>query len=101
MPTIARLTPTRFHRFYNRLRGRKSTDTFPTQYRANSAQAVRRLAGGTGFAVESVRRIEGRPEYLRLWPPAYLLGIAYERVANSSSIFEPIRLVLIVQLCKL
>jgi SAM-dependent methyltransferase len=29
MPTIARLTPHAFHRFYNRMRGRNSEDTFP------------------------------------------------------------------------
>jgi SAM-dependent methyltransferase len=100
MPLIARLTPTGFHRFYNRLRGRKSVDTFPTQYRANSASVVRRLAGDTGFAVEIIRRIEGRPEYLRLWAPLYLVGIAYERLINFSSALEPIRLVLIVQIRK-
>ena len=32
MPTIARLTPHRFHQFVNRLRGRAEIDTFPTRY---------------------------------------------------------------------
>ena len=41
MPAIARITPTWFHRFYNGLRGRQVTDTFPTRYRSNSATDVR------------------------------------------------------------
>src|SRR4051794_53079 len=36
MPTIARLTPFRFHQYVNRLRGRAQSDTFPTRYRANT-----------------------------------------------------------------
>ncbi len=36
MPTIARLTPHRFHPFVNRIRGRAEADTFPTRYRANT-----------------------------------------------------------------
>ena len=42
MPTIARLTPTWFHRFYNKLRGRESFDTFPTAYKLNSIRTRRR-----------------------------------------------------------
>ena len=34
MPTIARLTPHRFHQFVNKIRGRAEADTFPTRYRA-------------------------------------------------------------------
>ena len=32
MPTLARLTPHRFHPFVNRIRGRAETDAFPTRY---------------------------------------------------------------------
>jgi len=32
MPTLARLTPHRFHPFVNRLRGRVEADAFPTRY---------------------------------------------------------------------
>jgi len=83
MPTIARLTPHRFHQFVNRMRGRAEADTFPTRYCANTYSAVQRLAAASGFTVERLDRIEGRPEYLRMTWPTYLLGAAYERLVNS------------------
>src|SRR5688572_17361531 len=33
MPLVSRITPLRFHRAFNRMRGRDSADTFPTRYR--------------------------------------------------------------------
>lgn len=72
MPTIARLTPHRFHQFINRLRGRAEADTFPTLYRANTAADVKRISSEVGFEVMSVSRIEGRPEYLRMTWLAHL-----------------------------
>jgi SAM-dependent methyltransferase len=98
MPTIARWTPHRFHQFVNRLRGRSEADTFPTLYRINSRQAVVRFASDTGFHVVKISRIEGRPEYLRFSPLAYLLGAAYERWVNSTKFLEPFRILLVAEL---
>ena len=100
MPTIARITPHRFHQFVNRLRGRAVVDTFPTRYRANSLGAVRKLAAAAGFELRTVERIEGRPEYLRITWPTYLLGLVYERIVNFSELFAPFRIVLVAQLRK-
>jgi SAM-dependent methyltransferase len=83
--TFARLTPLRFHKWVNRLRGRSQSDTYPTRYGANSCAALRRLATTAGFKVVEMNLIEGRPEYLRLFWPAYLLGVLYERLVNSIS----------------
>ena len=49
VPIIARFTPHCFHQFYNRLRGRKETDTFPTLYKANSSKDLRHLCKLTQF----------------------------------------------------
>lgn len=98
MPTIARVTPHRFHQFVNRLRGRAEVDTFPTLYRANSATDVKQVAAATGFEVTSITRIEGRPEYLRLAWPAYLLGAAYERIVNASELLAMFRILLMAEL---
>lgn len=95
MPTIARFTPHAFHQFVNRLRGRDSVDTFPTRYRANTKNDIDKLASLTGFVVESLDRIEGRPEYLRITWPTYLIGAGYERLVNSTSKLEPFRIVII------
>lgn len=100
MPTIARLTPHRFHQLVNRLRGRAAVDTFPTLYRANTKRAVQRLAASAGFAVEKIDRIEGRPEYLRISGPTYLLGAAYERLVNSTEWLAAFRILLIAELRK-
>jgi len=100
MPTIARVTPHWFHQLVNRLRGRAEVDTFPTLYRANTKRAVQRLANSAGFAVASIDRIEGRPEYLRIAWPAYLLGAAYERLVNSTEALAAFRILLIAELRK-
>lgn len=100
MPLIAQLTPYRFHQFINRLRGRHEGDTFPTRYKANSRKDVFRLAKNTGLSVARIERIEGRPEYLRMASPIYLLGIAYERLVNSIELLAAFRILLIAELHK-
>jgi len=100
MPTIARMTPHRFHRFVNRLRGRAEEDTFPTLYRANTVAAVRKLAASAGLTVDRLERIEGRPEYLRVTWPTYLVGAAYERIVNAFECLAMFRILLIAELRK-
>ena len=101
MPLIARSTPNWFHQYYNGLRERKSTDTFPTIYALNTKKSVLKEAGTAKLRVNSIQRIEGRPEYLRISGVTYLVGFLYERLVNSSSFFEPFRCVLIVELQKI
>jgi SAM-dependent methyltransferase len=83
VPLIAAMTPQWFHVWFNARRGRAERDTFPTVYRANSVDDVRRLASVAGFSRVAIELREGRPEYLRAITPLYPLGIAYERVVNS------------------
>lgn len=100
MPTIARLTPHGFHQYVNRLRGRAEVDTFPTRYRTNTKGDVLRLATQSGLQVVNVERIEGRPEYLRMAWPLYLIGTLYERLVNSTSLLAPFRILLVGTLRK-
>jgi SAM-dependent methyltransferase len=100
MPFIARSTPHGFHQFINRLRGRDEADTFPTLYRANTAVAIGRVAEFAGFEVQRLEHVEGRPEYLRLTWPTYLLGAAYERLVNATERFAGYRILLIAELHK-
>ncbi len=97
---IARLTPHWFHQFYNRVRGRASIDTFPTLYRVNTPEAVGRVAASAGLEVESVRLIEGRPEYLRTTVPTYVVGWVYERLVNTVPALEGYRVVLVALMRK-
>ena len=100
MPLISRLTPHGFHRWVNRKRGRSEVDTFPTLYRANCPGDISRLAVGGGFDISSIELIEGRPEYLRINPATYVVGLAYERLVNSLSLLKGLRVVLIGTLRK-
>ncbi|MEZ6116814.1 MAG: class I SAM-dependent methyltransferase [Pirellulaceae bacterium] len=96
----ANLAPTWFHEWYNKMRGREVCDTFPTYYRCNSKAQVNAAAEGTGLTVQEIAFWESRPEYLRFNPATYLAGFAYERIVNSSKIFEPLRAVLVMKLQK-
>jgi SAM-dependent methyltransferase len=95
MPTIARITPHGFHQFVNRIRGRAHVDTFPTRYRANTRSSILSLAERTGFSVVSVKRIEGRPEYLRMTAATYMVGVFYERLVNITEMLAPFRVLLV------
>ena len=100
MPIVARLTPIAFHKFYNKLRGRESHDTFPTLYMCNTPGDVHKYAEKTGFSVKNIDLWEGRPEYLRIFFPLYIIGYIYERIVNLSNIFSMFRSVLVSELEK-
>ncbi|GGG94298.1 MAG TPA: hypothetical protein DF715_15660 [Oceanicaulis sp.] len=100
MPLIARATPHAFHQWVNRRRGRAEEDTFPTRYRANSRAQIQRLAQATGFRVERIELVEGRPEYLRMFPLTYAAGTLYERLVNATALFSRFRILLIATLLK-
>lgn len=100
MPLIARMTPHGFHRYYNKLRGRASEDTFPTLYRANSRRDIAALAAKVSLHPAELKIIESRPEYLRVSAVTYLGGIAYERLVNSTDLLERFRILLMGSLEK-
>ncbi|MCE9619799.1 MAG: class I SAM-dependent methyltransferase [Planctomycetes bacterium] len=98
VPTLARMTPHGFHRFYNKLRSRAEDDTFPTLYRCNTRSSVRRLAAETDFEILELGTVEGRPEYLRISAVTYPLGLIYERVVNGFGFLAGLRCVLVFEL---
>ena len=100
MPLIASVTPHSFHQWVNEKRGRAGVDTFPTRYRANSPSSIRRLATSTGFDVLRLDLVDGRPEYMRVTAPTYVLGWLYERIVNIVPGFGRFRILLISELRK-
>lgn len=100
MPLIARLTPHGFHQFVNRMRGRDAEDTFPTLYLANSELQVKDIAKASGFELDRLELVEGRPEYLRMFFVTYLFGVLYERLVNASESLSRFRILLIAVLRK-
>lgn len=97
---VASLTPQRFHEWINTRRGRPAHDTFQTHYRSNSARAIRRLAHASALDVVTLEAWEGPPNYLRVFPPLYPLGIVYERLVNIADRFAVLRAVLVAVLRK-
>jgi SAM-dependent methyltransferase len=91
VPLVSSLTPTRFHKWYNRRRGRQEDDTFPTLYRMNSRRALMNQFISEGFEVERLQTIEVQPNYLKFSSLSFLLGTAYERVVNSSELWAALR----------
>jgi SAM-dependent methyltransferase len=100
VPLIARMTPLRLHKLFNRFRKRNAEDTFPTLYQANCRRDVAMVTAAAGLSLDRIAFCEGRPEYLRFSVPTYLVGIAYERIVNAVSWLEPFRVVMLVQLHK-
>lgn len=88
---VSALTPHRFHEWVNRGRGRDDDDTFPTCYRLNTAGAQKKRFGKAGLVAEEIAMIECEPKYLQFAAPAYLCGVAYERLVNTTKLFNSLR----------
>lgn len=86
----ARLTPLRFHRWFNEQRG-FGAENFPTFYRINDRSALRNLAGATGYAIRDLELFEIKPSYLVFHPLAYRVGIGYERLVNRFDLLQGLR----------
>lgn len=94
------MTPYWFHGLHNSLRGIARDDVFPTFYRANTTSHSRVLARQSKFKVISLALVEGHPEHLRLFWPAYLIGLAYERVVSALELLSAFRTVIAIQMQK-
>ncbi len=94
----SRLLPDRLHFVANRMR-RVEPDhgTYDTYYRSNSPARVRALLGGGGFRNVEVLSLESLPVYLRFNRFAFLAGVLYERVVNSSEVLGSFRRTLIAK----
>lgn len=98
MPLIARFTSHRFHKWFNKRRGRDENETFATLYKVNSVEDVKKYAAETGLTVESIELVESRPEYLRIFWVTYLLGWLYEKLVNYVDVLSRFRVVMIITL---
>jgi SAM-dependent methyltransferase len=97
---IAKMTPYSFHVFINRIRGRKAYDIFPTEYKINTKRDIKDCSYYSGFEVVNIEMWEGRPEYLRISPPFYIMGYIYERLVNHMSFLTKFRCVMVFTLRK-
>ena len=83
----ARLTPYCFHQWWRR----EGERPFPTYYRANSLRVLHRLCRDAGLYIQRLQLIEGPPHYLVRYLPAFLCGVLYERIVNSTPVLSQIR----------
>jgi SAM-dependent methyltransferase len=77
----------------NRLRGlsREAHDPWPTFYRCNTLRRIVRQAAESGLVCSESRAIEKEPSYGRCHPLAFYPMMAFERLVNSCSWFQPFR----------
>jgi SAM-dependent methyltransferase len=100
VPIIGSLTPHWFHVLAGKLRGQHSSDTFPTYYRMNTRRVIERHATESGFSDITISMHEGQPMYLRFLGATYLVGLAFERLVNSTQLLERLRVEIICELKK-
>jgi SAM-dependent methyltransferase len=100
VPMIAKITPYSFHIFINKVRGRESYDTFQTVHKCNTVGDVKKYSHKSGFTFVDFIMWEGRPEYLRIAFPFYLLGYSYERLVNTLPLLSKFRSVMVFTLQK-
>jgi len=90
---ISAVTPHRLHEaLANRARGNPAGSQTPwrTRYRMNTVGGLRHLGRTVGLDLE-VRHVETEPSYLRFNTGAFMLGVAYERLVNSTKSLAPLR----------
>lgn len=88
------LLPHSFHRLLaNRLRGLGpgAHDPFPTWYRVNTRNAIRKSAAAAGLPVSRLNMIEFEPCYGRWHGALFYPMMAYERAVNSSPLLAGFR----------
>ncbi len=84
---VSRQAPHWLHvRVANPLRGlpEEAHAPYPTYYRLNDGPSIREEARRAGFTVERLEMVEKEPSYGMASRLLFLLGVAYERVVNST-----------------
>lgn len=94
----ARITPHRFHVWFNAKRGCSEEESFETAYRVNDRFTLGRLATRTRFRVRDLELFEPKPLYLFFHPLAYRTGIAYERLVSRTEALRDLRAVILGEL---
>jgi ubiquinone/menaquinone biosynthesis C-methylase UbiE len=76
----AKVTPHRFHLWFNRQRGFTEDDIFPTYYRANTRWRLGELLAEAGFQKKhiEIELVEGAAEFLSFNSVLHRLGRSYE-----------------------
>ena len=99
VPLIAKLTPTSFHKRLNQKRGRAQENTFETFYKLNSNKDFKKYFSNN-FHSCKLDFLEVRPNYLLFSLILFFLGFLYEKIVNSSNLFDNFRVNIIANVSK-
>ena len=91
---ISLFNPHWFHELVaNPARGmsEEAHEPWPTLYYLNTRSAFRRAANKAGFRKVKLEMVEGHPSYLVFHTLPFLVGVAYERIVNSTEALSGIR----------
>ncbi|HLD82998.1 MAG TPA: class I SAM-dependent methyltransferase [Candidatus Omnitrophota bacterium] len=92
IPLLGRLTPFKAHIFLRRfLQDEDEANTFRTYYRLNTISKVKRVFRKAGFIAEELSLVEKEPSYLMKWDWLFTIGLAYERLVNSTESLRRLR----------
>lgn len=95
---LAWATPHAFHEFVGkRIRSSVLVEPYKTHYRLNTKRTAVRLLRQVGFEQVEVRMLEPAPSYLTFARAAFLCGVAYERIVNSTETLQLGRRVMLVR----
>ena len=91
---VSRFTPHSFHlAIANKMRQKPddAIEPYPTFYRFNSRYAVLAVMKHASMNNVELRMVEKQPSYLQFNPWVYRLGVAYERIVNSTGLLAGLR----------
>ena len=93
VPLVAMIVPVRFKSVIaNFVRNIDiEQKTFPVVYKLNTLKCLKTLSKQNGFIIENLKLIEKEPSYFMFNTFAFLLGVFYERVVNSTEMLSSFR----------
>jgi len=82
----------------NRLRelGNDAHDPYPTWFRSNTRSQLRKLCRMAGLSDPAITMLEPEPSYGRAHPILFYAFMGYERLVNSSKIFQGMRITILL-----
>ena len=96
---FARLLPHSVHLLVaNRLRGmaEDAHDPYPTWFRSNTRGKLRKLCSMAGLGEPAITMLEPEPAYGRIHPLLFYTFMGYERLVNSSAMFQGVRITMLL-----
>lgn len=77
---VSKIIPNKFHqKIVKMTEGRDEDDTFPTYYRANTYNSIKKIANESGFKIIDFEYLGQYPSYFLFNPIFFLFGTIYDK----------------------